>query len=248
MRPVQVLIPAKGTSYGLPHKNIKVMAGRPLIEYSIVCAHQLSNVAQVVVSTDDPEIAEIARQAGAQVPELRPRELALPTTPMAEVVSHACKCLFDASPSGDSWVLLLDPTSPLREPETINATIAALEDRTNLDGAVSISVPSFNPIWVGVHLQEDGTLRRHQISPSAFGRRQDVPAYWRINGSFYIWRISFARSLSVDWLDKGLFMGVETPESLSHSIDVLDDFRLVETLIRSRLVELSWLDRDVRDE
>lgn len=248
MRPVQVLIPAKGTSYGLPHKNIQIMAGKPLIEYSIVCAHQLSDVAQVVVSTDDPEIAEIARTAGAQVPKLRPGELALPTTPMADVVSHACKHMFDTSIGDDSWVLLLDPTSPLREPETINATIAALEKRPNLDGAVSISVPSFNPIWVGVRLQEDGTLRRHQISPSAFGRRQDVPAYWRINGSFYIWSKSFARNLSVDWLDKGVFMGVETPEILSHSIDVLDDFRLVETLIRSGFVELAWLDGEVHDQ
>lgn len=248
MRPVQVLIPAKGTSHGLPHKNILLMAGKPLIEYSIVCAHQLSDVAQVVVSTDDPEIAEIGRKAGAEVPQLRPKELALPTTPMAEVVSHACRYLFDTLPSSDCWVLLLDPTSPLREPETINATIAALEERPGLDGAVSISVPSFNPIWVGVHLQEDGILRRHQISPSAFGRRQDVPAYWRINGSFYIWRMSFARNLSVDWLDKGLFMGVETPESLSHSIDVLDDFRLVETLIRSGFVDVSWLDREDCDE
>ena len=238
---MDVLIPARRGSVGLPGKNTRVLVDRPLALHSIACAQRLSNVRHILVSTDDPLLAEQARDAGAYVPSLRPDELATSDTPMADVIRHAMTVLDDSAGRATSFLLLLDPTSPLRDPQLIDEAARLLRAADDADGAVSISVPSFNPLWVGVELGANDRIRRHPSTPQVFTRRQDVPGYWRINGNFYIWRSDFARRIEGDWLDRGTFIGVETPEILSHSIDTLDDFRLVEALVTSDVVPVPWL-------
>jgi N-acylneuraminate cytidylyltransferase len=160
---------------------------------------------------------------------------------MADVIRHAMTLLDSAPGASTSYLLLLDPTSPLRDPLLINDAAQQLRAAGSSDGAVSISIPSFNPLWVGVELGEDSKIRRHSATSQVFTRRQDAPGYWRINGSFYLWRDEFARNMGADWLDRGEFIGIETPEILSHSIDTLSDFRLVEALLASELVSMPWL-------
>ena len=238
---IDVLIPARQGSVGLPGKNKRVLIDRPLALHSIACAQRLSGIRHVLFSTDDPWLAEQARKAGAYVPALRPSELATSTAPMADVIRHAMTLLDVASGYSTKYLLLLDPTSPLRDPQLIDDAAKQLREANYLDGAVSISSPSFNPLWVGVEVTKSKRIRRHIATPQVFTRRQDVPGYWRINGSFYLWRNEFARRMGDDWLDRGDFMGIETPEILSHSIDTLGDFQLVEALLATELVSMPWL-------
>ena len=238
---IDVLIPARRGSVGLPGKNTRMLIDRPLALHSIACAQMITGVRRILVSTDDPELASQARRSGAYVPELRPEYLASATTPMADVIRYAMKLLDEAEGGSSEFLLLLDPTSPLRDPAAIDAAAQRLCDNPASDGVISVSVPAFNPLWVGVELGPDAVIRRHPATPHVFTRRQDVPGYWRINGSFYLWRSGFARTLQGDWLDHGSFLGMETPEILSHSIDTLEDFRLVEALLASGVVALPWM-------
>ena len=238
---IDALIPARRGSVGLPGKNTRVLVDRPLALHSVACAKRIAGIRHIFVSTDDPWLAEEAQLTGAYVPLLRPDELAAETTPMADVVRHALTVLDQAPGPATSQVLLLDPTSPLRDPSLIVQAVDLLRADPDADGVVSVSVPSFNPLWVGVELTQDGHIRRHPAAPQAYTRRQEVPGYWRINGNFYLWRNDFARRMRGDWLDQGTFIGVETPEILSHSIDTLDDFRVVEALVTSGVVTLPWL-------
>jgi N-acylneuraminate cytidylyltransferase len=225
----------------LPGKNKRVLVDRPLALHSIACAQRLDGIRHILFSTDDADLAGQAREAGAYVPSLRPTEYATDSAPMADVIRHAMTLLDAAPGSSTDYLLLLDPTSPLRDPLSINDAAQQLRDATNTDGVVSISIPSFNPLWVGVELGEGSIIRRHSATPHVFTRRQDAPAYWRINGSFYLWRNEFAREIEADWLDQGSFIGFETPEILSHSIDTLNDFRLVEVLLASQFISIPWL-------
>ena len=238
---IDVLIPARRGSVGLPGKNTRVLVDRPLALHSIACAQSIARVRHILVSTDDPGLAQEALAAGAYVPSLRPDALARGTTPMVDVIRHALTLLDEAPGPATSYLLLLDPTSPLRDPRLIEQAADLLRADPDADGVVSISVPSFNPLWVGVELGPKGLIRRHPAAPQTYTRRQDVPGYWRINGSFYLWRNDFARRMQGDWLDQGILIGVETPEILSHSIDTLDDFRLVEALVTSGVVSVPWL-------
>ena len=239
---VDVLIPARAGSVGLPGKNRMMLADRPLFLHSVACAQRVDGTGRIFVSTDDPLLAAEATEAGAYVPELRPSHLATAATSMADVIRYAATLLADKGRTTDGFLLLLDPTSPLRDPGEISQALGQLRDWPEIDGVVSVSVPSFNPLWVGVTLGDGGRMNRHPLTPQVFARRQDVPDYWRINGSFYVWRNRFARDLAPDWLDHGTFLGIETPELMSHSIDTLTDFKLVEVLLASRAVTLPWVE------
>lgn len=238
---IDILIPARAGSTGLPGKNRRVLVDRPLFLHSVACAQMLQNVGRILVSTDDADLAAIAKGAGAFVPALRPGSLAANDTPMADVIRHAVQ-LLEADDATAPLLLLLDPTSPLREPSAIDEAVDWLYAEPLAAGVVSISVPSFNPLWVGVVLEDDGHLHRHPLTGGTYTRRQDVPPYWRINGSFYVWRKSFAATITPDWPNHGGLLGYETPELLSHSIDTEDDFRLVEALITAGLVRPRWME------
>lgn len=240
---VNVLIPARAGSVGLPGKNRIRLVDRSLFLHSVACAMRIDGVKRVLVSTDDSVLASEAASAGAFVPELRPPYLAANDTPMVDVIKYAAALLEADGSCSDDLLLLLDPTSPLREPISINNAVEHISQTPELDGFVSVSVPAFNPLWVGVILEEDGQVRRHPAMSGVYGRRQDVPEYWRINGSFYAWRNKYAGTIEPDWLDRGNFLGIETPEFLSHSIDTYEDFKLVEALLTSQTVSLPWMEK-----
>ena len=239
---IDVLIPARAGSVGLPGKNRINLVDRSLFLHSVACAIRIDGVKRVFVSTDDSDLADEAISAGAFVPELRPAHLSANDTPMVDVIQYAAGLLQDKGTGSEDFLLLLDPTSPLRDSVAINSAFDQIGKAPELDGFVSVSVPSFNPLWVGVILREDGSVRRHPAMPGVFSRRQDVPEYWRINGSFYAWRIGYAGVIEPDWLDRGTFLGIETPELMSHSIDTMEDFKLVEALLTSQTVSLSWME------
>src|SRR5262249_24850855 len=148
--PCLAVIPARGGSKGLPRKNIRPLAGLPLLVHSIRCASMVPRLASTVVSTDSEEIATVAKAAGARVPFIRPAALAQDDTPTMPVLKHALLHIEETDGREFRSVLLLESTSPGRLPEDIAVAFSLLADDPQADGVVACSAPSFNPFYVGV--------------------------------------------------------------------------------------------------
>ena len=177
------LIPARGGSKGIPRKNIRSFCGKPLLQWSIDVALAASSVDRVVVSTDDPEIADVARAGGAEVPFLRPPELASDTAPGIAAVLHALQQLPEVSA-----VLLLQPTSPLRRVEDVEA-IVALQHQAGPDAVVSVTPCNKHPAWM-FGLSPAQVLEPLMILPDS-GCRQHLPPVYVLNGALYLASRSF---------------------------------------------------------
>jgi CMP-N,N'-diacetyllegionaminic acid synthase len=173
------VIPARGGSKGIPNKHLRQVAGRPLLAYTADAARGSRRLDRVIVSTDDPAIADAARELGLEVPFLRPAALAADETPMLPVLQHALSHLDGAGPTIESLVLL-QPTSPLRTAAHIDAAVDLL-DRSGADSVVSVvEVPhQFNP--VSVMREQDGRLAPFLDGPLPT-RRQDKPRVLARNG------------------------------------------------------------------
>jgi len=181
------LVPARGGSKGIPRKNIRLLAGKPLLQYTIEAAHSARLLARVVLSTDDPEIAEVGRRCGIEVPFERPVDLARDTTPTLPVVQHAMRWLEAAGDRFDA-VCILQPTSPLRSPGVIDGCISLLE-RRQVDTVMTVlPVPAeHNPHWVFFQNAE-GLLRLSTGERAPIPRRQDLPPAFHREGSVYVTR------------------------------------------------------------
>jgi CMP-N,N'-diacetyllegionaminic acid synthase len=173
------VIPARGNSKAIPHKNLTAVAGRPLLAYTADAARASRRLTRVVVSTDDAQIADAARDLGLEVPFLRPAELAGDDTPMLPVLQHATRELAREGFAADV-VVLLQPTSPLRRVEHIDSAIDLLES-TGADSVVSVvEVPhQFTPVSV---MRLDGEQLRPYGDGSSVTRRQDKPRLYARNG------------------------------------------------------------------
>jgi N-acylneuraminate cytidylyltransferase len=212
-----------------------------LVAHAICAAAATSAITRAVVTTDSPEIAELARAHGGDVPFLRPGELAADDTPMAPVIAHAVTTVESIEGTTYDAVVLLDPTSPARDPQQLEAAIDRLWQEPGLDGVISVSEPTFQPEWVGVR-QEGAVLSRYFSSGVGVTRRQDTARYLRINGNFYVWRAAFARRLRQSWFDEGSYAGFEIPEAQAFSIDDEFEFRLLEAMAGAGLVHFPWLE------
>ena len=216
------IIAARGGSKAILRKNIKSLMGKPLIGWSIDAAKQSSCIDRIVVSTEDDEIASVARELGADVPFMRPAELAADDTPGIAPVLHAISQLPDYD-----WVLLLQPTSPLRAAEDIDGIWRLCQER-GAPSAVSMCEAGKHPYWM---YQRNAAQR---LEPFIEGRpdvtrRQDLPPAYALNGALYLAR--------TDWLlEQQNFIGPETlgyimPPERSVDLDTPQDWRWVEFLI-----------------
>lgn len=174
------LIPARGGSKGIPQKNLASLYGRPLLAYTCEAALASRRLTRVVLNTDDPTIADAGRTMGVEVPYLRPSELGRDETPVIDVVLHALAWFKESEGYRPEAVVLLQPTSPLRRVEHIDAAIDILLD-TGADSVVSVvQVPhQFHP--VSLMKMEDGRLLQLQ-SGYLPARRQDKPRLYARNG------------------------------------------------------------------
>jgi len=172
------LISARGGSKGIPRKNIRSFCGKPLLQWSIDAALATACVDQVVVTTDDPEIAQVARACGAEVPFLRPGELATDTASGIAPVLHALEQLPQVSD-----VLLLQPTSPLRTTDDIEA-IVALRQHAGRESAVSLTPSGKHPAWM-YSLSQDQRLEPLLQLDGVHCRQQLTPTYV-LNGALYL--------------------------------------------------------------
>jgi CMP-N-acetylneuraminic acid synthetase len=173
------VIPARGGSKGVPGKNLRALAGRPLLAYTADAALASRRLSRVVLSTDDEAIAAAGRALGLEVPFLRPADLALDATPMLPVLQHAAGAMTTATFVPQA-VVLLQPTSPLRRAEHIDAALELLES-SGADSVVSVvEVPhQFSP--ASVMTLTDGRLKPFADGPT-ITRRQDKPRVYARNG------------------------------------------------------------------
>jgi len=185
------IIPARGGSKRLPRKNLAMVAGKTLLAWAIIAAKEAQNVGHVVVSTDDPEIAHEARTTGAEVPWLRPPELAEDDTPTLDVVLHALNWSVQALKPVPDWGVLLEPTAPLREPEFIERAIEMLAG-SDADSVVSVcELPHL------FHPEELLVIENQRVRPYLPSRGMDSrrlrgqeSAVYVMNGLVYAFRIA----------------------------------------------------------
>lgn len=222
---------ARGGSTGLPRKNIKLLHGPPLIVHTIEQALACPEIERVFVSTDDEEIAEIARNAGAEVPFLRPAELASSTAAKLPVIRHLVEAV-EHMGVPVTRIVDLDPTSPLRLVSDIRRCIEMLDDET--DVVITAYPAEKNPYFNMVELKPDGNISL--VKPLAGGvvARQQAPVVYAMNASVYVWHRHS--------LQKGLWDGKTKlhvmPRERSIDIDNAIDFKLVELLLApTRLIE-----------
>lgn len=223
---VVAFIFARGGSKGLPGKNIKPLAGKPLLAYSIETAKQVNEIDHVFVSTDDSDIANVAKQFGADVIE-RPEQLASDTSPEWLSWRHALDEMDRLEIKVDTFVSL-PATSPLRSVGDVQACLAALEQNTDM--VVTCTPASRSPYFNMVTRQDDGTTSL-VIDQGLVNRRQDAPVCYDLTTVAYVSRPEYIRS------QMGVLAGktksVVVPKERAVDIDDIYDFMLAETIVAS---------------
>jgi N-acylneuraminate cytidylyltransferase len=229
------LVLARASSKSVPRKNIYLVLGKPLIAYTIEPARAARSITRLVVTTDDSEIADIARRLGAEVPFLRPFELAQDETPDYPVVRHALDWLEAKDGYQPDVIVHLRPTSPLRTSRHIDEAVALLRARPDADSVRGVCRPQQNPhkMW---HMSSDGLL--HPLLdvpgvPEPFNApRQTLPVVWWQNGYVDVfWRRTVLEQHSLTGA-RVLGYVIDEPEYVD--IDSPHDIRVLELILRSR--------------
>jgi N-acylneuraminate cytidylyltransferase len=223
-RRVLALVPARGGSKGIPDKNRVRLGGRPLIAWTIEAAGAARTIDRVVVSTDDARLALLASGCGAEVPFLRPKELARDDTPTMPVVMHAIDTL-----GWDDVVVLLQPTSPLRTAEDVDACVEIFLD----SGRPVVSVTVADPPPQHMIVRDGDGIAPLLGGLPAGGRRQDLPPVFALNGAVYVADAAWLR-------EHGTFVAAQTrvyemPRERSVDIDDAFDLRVAEAMIVGRV-------------
>jgi CMP-N-acetylneuraminic acid synthetase len=221
------VIPARGGSKGLPGKNLRVLGRLSLIGHAIASAREASCLTRVIVSTDDARIAEEARRHGAEVPFLRPAELATDEAGMLPVLRHAVRWLEGAAGLRPDLIVTLQPTSPFRTGAEIDLTVRKLLE-TGADSAQTVTEGAYHPFSMSL-LDGDRTVPLFPDGHKSV-RRQDAPAAYQPSGAVYGTR---SRVL----MDEGRGLGednraVVTAFEASLNIDSEWDFLLAELILR----------------
>ena len=180
------IIPARGGSERLPRKNILDLAGKPLIAWTIEAALNSKYIDRIVVSTDDQEIADISIKYGAEVPFLRPKSLATDDSPSIDTVINVLGEIEIIDQHYD-YIVLLQPTSPLRTEIDIDKAIELLEKKS-ADSVISVCEVDHPPHWNNT-LPDDGNMQLFFREDNANKRSQDFDIYYRLNGAIYIVKI-----------------------------------------------------------
>ncbi len=219
------LVPARGGSKGLPGKHLADLGGRPVLAWTAAAALASQLLDRVVLSTDDEEIAALGRQVGLDVPFSRPPELAGDDVPSADVVRHAVNAL------GEVWdyVVLLQPTSPLRVAGDIDAAIRLCHERS-APACVSVSPVRQHPDWM-FRVAPDCTLEPLLNGGTRADRRQDLRAVFALNGAVYV--ASGERLRRDDPFDVAGSVAYVMPPERSVDLDTQQDLFLLRTLVET---------------
>jgi CMP-N,N'-diacetyllegionaminic acid synthase len=221
------IIPARGGSKGLPGKNVKLLGGRPLICHSISAALKAKTISRVIVSTDDDEIANVARECGAEVPFMRPKKLATDNSMVMDAYLYTIDRLANESKELiESFVALL-PTTPLRSSEDIDNAVVIFLER-DADSVLSVSKAAVPIEWYK-KIGKDGLLSNYLLEVDAVNNRQDHIEAHIPNGAIYVFQTELLRKKRQYYLDKTY--AYVMPRSRSADIDELLDFEWAEFLM-----------------
>lgn len=223
-----ISICARGGSQGVPGKNIRPLCGKPLIAWTIEQAFASRVADRIFVSTDSEEIAEVARRCGAEVPFLRPAELATATAGKLPAILHLVEWV-EARAGPVSRIIDLDPTSPLRDVADIQACDALLDDKADL--VITGYESDKNPYFNMVEQKPDGSFERVCLPGREVLSRQSAPKVYAMNASIYAWH---RRCLSESLWSSGRIALHAMPRERSIDIDHPVDFDLVELLMKRK--------------
>lgn len=228
---VVALVTARGGSKGIPGKNLVPVAGKPLLTWTIEAALASRAVRRIVVSTDDEAIRQTALEAGAEVPFVRPAQYAQDHSSHLSVVLHALEFLETEEGRLPDYLLLLQPTSPLRLSSDIDAAIA-LAIQSSADSVVSVCETHHHPLLVK-RISEQGRLVDYlSVDRKVYLRRQDLPSAYALNGAIYLTRPQVLRI-------EGTFLPDNTvpyvmPQERSLDLDTPWDLKIVRWIMEDR--------------
>ncbi len=228
---IVALICARGGSKGLPGKNIRLLAGRPLIAWAIGHAKAVQRIGRVIVSTDSEEIAAVAREAGAEVPFLRPGELAQDNSPEWLAWRHVLNYLKETDGVYPDALIVILATAPLRAVEDLERCLNEYE-KGEVDVVITVSDAHRSPYFNMVKIQADGTVGIVIPLDGTIFRRQDVPVVYDVTTVAYVVRPEFV--MTQNRIFEGRVRHVHVPTERALDIDTPLDFRIAECLINSR--------------
>jgi len=229
---IVALICARGGSKGLPGKNIRPLAGVPLIAWSIRQARVVPRIGRVIVSTDSEEIAAVARAAGAEVPFMRPAELAQDHSPERGVWRHALEYLKAADGAYPDALIVVPATAPLRLPQDLERCLDEFA-QGGADTVITVAEPHRNPYFNMVKTRADGCVEL-VIAPAegVLTRRQDAPDVYDVTTVAYVTHPEFV--MRADNIFAGRVRAVQIPVERAVDIDTLMDFKVAECLLQYR--------------
>ena len=235
MTPVVVcVIFARGGSKGVPGKNLRVVAGKPLLAHAIETARASRWINRVVVSTDDPDVAEVATRSGAEIPFLRPAHLAQDDSPEWLAWQHAIQTLTGSGTSRMDVFVSVPTTAPLRNVEDVNTCIETLVE-SDADAVITVTPAERNPYYNMVQLNGDGYARLLLELPQPVHRRQDAPAVFTMTTVAYAARPGFV--LKATSLFEGRVKAVVIPPRRALDIDTELDVQIAEYLMAQSLFQ-----------
>jgi len=225
---ILAIIPARGGSKRLPKKNLLPLGDKPLIAWSIDEAKKSKYIDTLIVSTDSKEIQEVARAFGADTPFLRPSELAADETRSIDVVIHALN--FYGKDRYDC-VILLQPTSPLRDIEDIDSAIEYFfqKEATSVIGVCEVE---HSPLWSNT-LDENRSMDNFLDAKYNNSRSQDLPVYYRINGAFYMSKSDSVLQNETFFVTNNIYAYIMSQEH-SVDIDTYIDFTTAEAILKQK--------------
>lgn len=223
---ILAIIPARGGSKRLPNKNVLDLNGKPLIKWTIEAALGCNEIDTVMVSTDSSNIADIAIQAGAEVPYLRSAELSSDTASSSDVVLNVIN-YYESIGNEFDVVILLQPTSPLRTTNDIKNAIKLFEEK-KANSIVSVTECEHSPLWCNT-LQPN--LKMDNFIPDGLKniRSQDLPKYFRLNGAIYL--VNVKKFIEAKTFILNNTYALMMPQINSVDIDSLLDFKYAEIIM-----------------
>ena len=226
------IIPARGGSKGIPKKNLNKIGEKSLLELAIECSHKSNALNRLILSTDNEEIANVGRSFGAEVPFIRPAELADDDTPDFQVFLHTIKWLKHQEKYEVDFAVWLRPTSPLREANDISQAIKLIRD-TGADSVRSVCKVEHHPYWMKT-IDENFTLNPiiAGSDESKYYRRQLLPDIFRLNGAVEVINVNSA--LKHNQLYGEDIRGYVMPVSRSLDIDTYEDLKYADFIFKTR--------------
>jgi N-acylneuraminate cytidylyltransferase/CMP-N,N'-diacetyllegionaminic acid synthase len=220
------IIPARGGSKGVPGKNIKNLVDKPLICYTIKAAKESKFIDRVIISTDDEEIAEVAKKYGAEVPFMRPNELATDTAKAIDTYLYTINRLNENSTNLIEEFIVLQPTSPLRSAIDIDTAIEIFK-KNKADSVISVVEAEHPPYWYK-KITNEGILKDYFISNNSLNR-QEYDRTYLPNGAIFVFRYNILKETLNYYTDKTY--PYVMPRDRSVDIDNFLDFKMAEFLI-----------------